>query len=206
LAGSTLLWLALLAIMAVLFVVTLRRMSQLIARTRGLERFQRTVEGFDRRLAGAVEPLVAALDGTRRRTGDPSTLGEQLAAAQEVLEGLRAECRTLPTPAGLTAAAVGLAGDLDRAIRACSMVEHGLGAMATASLGRDLEAQTALKRGALNLRHAREAFSARAREIAAVRPGDLVPGAVRGSSLAPPLAIYRATELEDPEGRFDPRM
>ena len=40
--------------------------------------------------------------------------------------------------------------------------------------GRDLEAQTSLKRGTLNLRHATEAATRIAAEIAAVRPADLL--------------------------------
>ena len=194
---STILWLGLLVVLAFLFVVTLRRMSQLIARTRGLERFQKAVEGLETRFVGSVGPLVRELDDSRRHAGDPVTLRDRLAEAQTVLGQLREESTTLAAPAGLTAAVTCLAGDLDRAIRAASLVEHGLAAGATASLGRDLEAQTSVKRGALNLRHAQEAFTARTREIAMLRPADIVPGGTVRSAVAAPLPVYPVSESEE---------
>ena len=194
---STILWLGLLAALAVLFVVTLRRMSQLIARTRGLERFQKAVEGLETRFVASVGPLVRELDDTRRHAGDPVVLRERLAEAQTVLGELRAECSAIAAPAGLAAAVTGLAGDLDRAIRAASLVEHGLAAGVNASLGRDLEAQTSLKRGALNLRHTQEAFTARTQEIAALRPADLVPGGTVRSAVSAPMSVYPASESEE---------
>jgi hypothetical protein len=113
-----------------------------------------------------------------------------------MLESLRGECRALPAPslaAGLVAA---LVGDLDRAMRAASLVEHGLGAMAGTSLGRDLEAQTSLKRAALNLRHARESFAQRARDVAALRPADVAPGAPP-AAVSAPLGVYSGGEMDD---------
>jgi hypothetical protein len=194
---SIFLWLALLAVLIVLFVVTLRRMSQLIARTRGLERFQRAVADLERRFTGSVGPLVLGLEDTRRHAGDPAALHDRLTEAQTVLVDLRRECTTMPAPVGLSAAVAGLAGDLDRAIRAASLIEHGLNAAINASLGRDLEAQTSLKRGALNLRHSHEAFTTRAREVAALSPADIVPGAVLTSAVAAPMTVYPAGEHED---------
>ena len=76
-------------------------------------------------------------------------------------------------------------------------MEHGLNAAINASLGRDLEAQTSLKRGALNLRHSQEAFTTRAREIAALRPADIVPGAVLTSAVAAPMTVYPTGDNED---------
>lgn len=202
---TTILWLLLLVVLALLFAITLRRMSALVARTRALEGFQAAVESLDRRFAGVVEPLVRALDETRRHAGDPVALAEQVTAAQAVIDELRAECRALAAPALLAGVPPALAGDLDRAARAASHVEHGLGSMVRASLGRDLEAQTALKRGTLNLRHAQEAFSLRAREVARLRPADLAPGAPP-SAIAAPLAVYAAGDVEDVGAGFEPRM
>jgi len=194
---SIFLWLGLLAVLIVLFIVTLRRMSQLIARTRGLERFQKGVAELERRFTASVGPLVRGLEDTRRHAGDPAVLREQLGEAQTVLVELRTECTSLPAPIGLSAAVAGLAGDLDRAIRSASLIEHGLNAAINASLGRDLEAQTSLKRGALNLRHAQEAFTTRAREVAALRPADIVPGAVLTSAVAAPMTVYPTEDRED---------
>src|ERR671921_839213 len=63
--------------------------------------------------------------------------------------------------------------ELERAQRALEMVEHGTTMLAAARRGpRELEAQTSIKRGYLNLIHAREAFArhaARAADLEADR-------------------------------------
>ncbi len=53
------------------------------------------------------------------------------------------------------------------------MVEHGCAIQASARAGsRELEAQTAIKRGYLNVLHAREAIARHALEAAALVPAD----------------------------------
>jgi hypothetical protein len=116
--SSTILWLVLLGVLAVLFVVTLRRMSALIARTRTLERFQRGVDSVERRFGAFALPLVKLLDDTRRSPGDPAFLRTQVAEAIDVLTVLRAEVHDLPVPAQLARAAAVLEGELDRAASA----------------------------------------------------------------------------------------
>jgi hypothetical protein len=201
----TLVWLALLLVLALLFVLILRRVSALIARTRNLERFQRAVESLDGRFAGAVNPLVGNLDDLRRHAGDPAAVGDQLTRTETVLEELRSEAGRLAAPAGLAGIATAMRGDLDRALRAAALVEHGLAAMANTTIGRDLEAQTSLKRGALNLRHAQGAFALRAREVAALRPADLIPGASSPAGRAV-AGIESTADSDDLDGSFEPRM
>ena len=53
--------------------------------------------------------------------------------------------------------------ELDRAARATDLVEHGLDALLAHRGHRELEAQTSLKRAALNLRNARGAVGAHRR-------------------------------------------
>lgn len=201
----TLVWLALLIVLALLFVVTLRRASALVARTRSLERFQGAVDSLDRRFAATVRPLVASLDEIRRRAGDPVALREALTGTQAVLEELRDEAARLTVPVGLVRIAAAMCGDLERAQRAAELVEHGLATMANTTMGRDLEAQTSLKRGALNLRHAQGAFALRARGVAALRPADLLPGAT-GRALSASDGIDAPVESDDPSTGYDPRM
>lgn len=203
---STILWLALLVVLALLFTVTMRRMSALVARTRSLERLQRSVASIDLRLAACVLPLTKTLDDMRRSPSDPTALREQVARAQTLLADLVVEARTLETPVQLAPAAAVLAGELQRASRAASLVEHGLGALETTSRGRDLEAQTSLKRGALNLRHAQEALARVCRDLARVSPADLAPGSTIATVGAGAIATYPADDSGDPDGRFDPRM
>jgi hypothetical protein len=78
--------------------------------------------------------------------------------------------------------------------------------MRNTSIGRDLEAQTSLKRGALNLRHARDAFAERARAVADLRPADMVPGTPARRGHPATAASYQPPVVDDVEDAFDPRM
>jgi hypothetical protein len=172
---AAILWLALLVALAVLFLRVVVRMRWLVARTRGLERVQQAVESIDVRLGGVVDPLVRGLDETRRHAGDPASLAAAAVEAQAVIEVLTAEVRALAVPSGIFLPVAAMTAELERASRAASLVEHGLGAITLASLGRDLEGQTSIKRGTLNLRNARDAFALLAGQVAAIRPSDLAP-------------------------------
>ena len=201
-------WAGVLVALCVLFVAIARRLSALIARTRELERIQRSVESIDRRLGAAADPLVARLDGIRRHAGDTEGLARDLGPARSMLRDLAIEVRTLELPVALAALGEVLVNEAERAVRAADMVAHGLDAMLTARGPSEVEAQTSLKRGALNLRHAREVFGRAAGEIAALQPADLATGARRVSPSPVPRA--GATQGDgvdpDPEGPFEPRM
>jgi len=199
---GAILWLVILGVLAVLFVIVLRRMSVMIARTRDLERFQKQVTSLDGRLATTADPFVARLDEIRRRSGDPRELAAGLPAAQETFRTLAAEGRTLKPPAALAHQAVAFVSELDRASRAADLVEHGLDALLADRSGRELEAQTSLKRGALNLRHAREAAARLRKEVSALGPADLLPsaGAPPRTSAAPSMPTYIVDADIDAEG------
>jgi hypothetical protein len=101
-----------------------------------------------------------------------------------------------------------MARELDRAIRATELVEHGLDSLLAARGNRELEAQTSLKRGALNMRHAREAFGRAVAEIASVGPADLAAsGASRRLATLPGVGTF-AADSGDPEAEAasNPRM
>ena len=170
---ETILWLTLLVALAGLSVITVRRMSALTARTRDLERYQRAVDGLDLRFAAVVDPVSRGLDEARRNAANPTALGEDVVGLQVTLAALVAESGWLAVPAGLEPMARAMTTELERAVRAADLVEHGLGILSTPSRGRELEAQTSLKRGALGLRHARGAFASLARDTRALRPVDL---------------------------------
>lgn len=207
-SGETWLWLLLFAGMAILFVLVIRQMSALIARTRDLERFQRTAVQLDRRFGDATDPLVARLDELRRRAGDPQALATELPGASEALRAAVRDARALRPPRILADRAAGLVRELERAVRATELVEHGLDALLAARGNRELEAQVSLKRGGLNLRHARGAFSQIVAEISAIDPADLSRRAVaRGSAPQPTVPTYIVDGMDgDGEGPLDPRM
>jgi 2-keto-4-pentenoate hydratase/2-oxohepta-3-ene-1,7-dioic acid hydratase in catechol pathway len=56
------------------------------------------------------------------------------------------------------------------------------------------------------MRHAHEAFVRIAREVARLRPGDLVAGGSVAGVGSAALATYAPTDSEEDEGRFDPRI
>ena len=202
-----LLWFAVLVALGALFVKTFRKMSTLTTRTRDLEDFQEAVESIDRRFGGATQPLLRGLDEARRHAGDPAGLPALVTEAQLVIDELTGETAALAAPEGLAPVVAAMTGDLERAGRAVMLVEHGLAMMTNTSIGRDLEAQTSLKRGALNLRHARDAFAERRRKVADLRPADMVPGdpgpeGPSGDRRGLSAVRYRGMA----KGHFEPRM
>ena len=183
---AALLWLIVLLVLAALFLLTVRRLSTLVGRTRTLERYQKQVGQLAKRLSVTAEPFIVQLDEIRRRSGDPRGLAEAMPGAQDALRAIAEEGRGTKVPAGLAREGTAFLTELERAVRASELVGHGLDALVADRGGRDLEAQTSLKRGVLNLRHASEAATRIAREIAAIRPADLLnrsdtPDAVRSS-------------------------
>ena len=94
--------------------------------------------------------------------------------------------------------------ETERAVRAADLVAHGLDALLAAGATYEMEAQTSLKRGTLNLRHAREVFgrAAARRSPRCSRPTSPVmrarsPGARR--RVGPDLhGGHRRPDLEGP--------
>jgi hypothetical protein len=187
-----LLWFAVLVALGALFAKTYGRMSTLTTRTRDLEQFQAAVDSLDRRFGGVTQPLLRGLDEARRHAGDPAGLPELVIEAQVVIDELTGETTALTAPEGLAPVVAAMTGDLERAGRAVMFVEHGLGMMTNTSIGRDLEAQTSLKRGALNLRPAPRPPHGRVATVASY-----------------PIATAEADadrDKDDSEGAFGPRM
>jgi hypothetical protein len=206
--NGELLWLALLAVLAGLAAMVVRRMSRLVDLTRTLEGFQRATRQLDAHVGAAAEPLVAQLDELRRRAGDPQAVAQAVAPVAAALGTALADARALHPPPPLRRYADGMVIELEKAIRATEMIEHGLAAMLTVRGNRELEAQTSLKRGALNLRHARSAVRDLVIAVAAVRPADLAEAAAgRPPARGPVVPTYIVdTGDRDLEGRYDPRM
>lgn len=206
--AGTALWAGLLLVLIVLFLLVARRMSALIARTRDLERIQRSVDSIDRRLAAATDPLVTRLDGVRRRAVDPRDLGPYLEASGGMLRDLAAEVRALRVPPPLARHHAALLHEAERSVRAAELVALGLEGLLAARGGHESEAQTSLKRGTLNLRNARESFGRTTTAILALRPADLAtaradhsPGPGQGA----PATFGEATD-PGAEGPTEPRM
>ena len=168
-------WLIILAVLIVGFLIVLHRMSLLIGRTRDLEQYQRAVAALDARLGALVEPLEQGLGDIRRHAGDPAALRGALDGAQAGLAALDGDAEKLRPPDGLQSLAVAFSQEIERTRRAAEMLEHGLDTLLAVRGGRELDAQTTLKRADLNLRLAREGASRVTAQIGSVTPADLVP-------------------------------
>ncbi len=107
------------------------------------------------RSTGATERI----DAVRRGQQAADTIGETITAATDAVERYVEEARDLDGPAGALSIRDDIVAELERAGRALAMVEHGTTILAQVRRrGRELEAQTSIKRGYLNLLHAREAI------------------------------------------------
>ena len=160
-------------------VVVFRGTARIAARTREIQQFRAMVKDLAARVDASLESAATRIDAVRHHQAGPEAIAQSVIDAAEALEGYGDEARALSGPRRARAIRDDLVADLDRAVRALDMVEHGANMLATARRGsRDLEAQTSIKRGYLNLVHAREAVARHAAraddlgvdELAAARP------------------------------------
>jgi hypothetical protein len=160
-------FLALLAMFALL----LRRVWHLVVEQRQVSDFRRGVHDLAARVDEALDAIIGQIDRVRRHQVDASTIMGALESTLALLPRLGDEARALEAPAVTAPARTAFVTEIDRAERALQTVEHGCAILAAAgSNHRQLEAETAIKRGYLNLVHAREAIGRHADDLAAARP------------------------------------
>jgi hypothetical protein len=142
-----------------------RGTGRIVARTRELEQFRSGVNDLAARVDASLDGAAAQIDAVRRRQVAPDTINDTLIAASDAMERYTDEAKALRGPRRAMNLRSDLVAELERAQRALGMVEHGTSIMVNARRGpRELEAQTSIKRGYLNLIHAREAFARHALE------------------------------------------
>jgi hypothetical protein len=148
--------------LALAFALFIRRAGRFIAETRELETFRRTAADLAARVDTSLDGVAGRIDGVRRRTLAAQDITDNIAAATDAVERYTAEARALPGPT--------VAAEIREAlITELEMVEHGCTILSSARVGgRELEAQTAIKRGYLNVLHAREAIRRYAARAATV--------------------------------------
>lgn len=155
------------ALLAVLFALILRRAGRLLKAMRDADSFRSAVADLATRIDISLSGVVERIDGVRRHQLPSDAIDENLAAATEAVQRYSDEAQALRPPAAMSAQREGLVAELDRAGRALEMVVHGAGLLTSRpGAARELEAQTAIKRGYLNLIHAREAIRRLAVETA----------------------------------------
>jgi len=151
--------LALFVLLAVAFAYVLRRAARVVAVAREDEAFRRDGAALADRAVAALSAGAEHIDRVRRRNDAPSTLDDVIPQLLENLGALRTEADALVPPAPLAALCERMAEEIDRAARAVEMVRHGCISLgAVAGRPRELEGETSIKRGYLNLLHSREAL------------------------------------------------
>jgi hypothetical protein len=155
--------LVLFVLLAVAFASVLHRAARVVAVTREDETFRRDGAALAERAAAAIGAGTERIDRVRRRNDAPSALDEVLPQLLETLDALRVEAEAMVPPAALAFAGVRIAEEIERAARAVETVRHGCVLLGVgAGRPRELEGETSVKRGYLNLLHAREALTTQA--------------------------------------------
>jgi len=161
-------------------VVVFRGTGRIVARTRELEHFKTGVKDLAARVDASLGGAAGQIDAVRRRTMGPETIGDTIMAATDAVERYADEARSLRGPKTARHIREDLVAELERAGRALGMVEHGASILVAARRGsRELEAQTSIKRGYLNLLHAREAIARHALEAQDLEADDAAQKAGR---------------------------
>jgi hypothetical protein len=157
-------------VLVVVFVLVLRRTGRIVGLTRESDRFRRSVEDLSGRIDTSLGGVIERIDAVRRHQVPPESIGDNLSAARDAVERYEAEAAKLHGPVPADDVRAALLYELERAGRALEMVAHGCDLLATTRSGyRELEAQTAVKRGYLNALHAREAIARHADDLASGR-------------------------------------
>ena len=165
--------LALLAFVALAIAVVIfaRRLGRAVAETRSRQSFRRAAGDIVGRACTSLDGVATRIDAVRRQTLDAHLVTDNLEAASEAVRRYTEEAEALAVSTGeAREVRDGILTELQRADRALRLAEHGVTILTSAARlrGRELEAQTSIKRGYLGLLHAREALmrhGARAEEL-----------------------------------------
>ena len=164
-------------ILLVLFLLVLRRAGRFMAATRDVERFRRQVGDLTARIETSLGEICERVDGLRRGQFGADTIGDDIAASIDAVGRYAGEARALHPPPDGKRIRDEVISELERAGRALEMIEHGRSIQVSArSAGREIEAQTSIKRGYLNVLHAREAIAHQAALGRTVGQGDEAAG------------------------------
>jgi len=162
--------------LALAIAIVVRRAGRLVARTREVEGFRSGVRDLCARIETSLDGAARRIDAVRRQTVGADSIGPTLDATRDAVGRYLEEARALNAPTAAQAIRDDRVEELERAGRAIDMVEHGATILVQVRRrGRELEAQTAIKRGYLNLLHAREAIAQQAQRAAELDLSDDVP-------------------------------
>lgn len=119
-----------------------------------------------RRADISLAELADVVDDLRRHKAPPEACGPSLAASAEALRRYALEAAAVDRRVAHGPGA-GLVDEIGRAQRAVELIEYGRGLMLDTRGDATAEGETSVKRGYINLLHARDAIRGRAQEMAA---------------------------------------
>jgi hypothetical protein len=144
---------------ALVVYIVLRSGSAGRARRRS-ESFRTSITAIRAGAESALAPVSTEVDAVRRGLRAGRSIVPDLTAARASLETLIAQAESLPAPEGVDGGGALVAGDLRRACAAIDAVLAGcVDASESTSRAVGLAAQTSVKRGYVEMQHAREALA-----------------------------------------------
>ncbi len=151
--------LVLLALVVFVLVMFARRAARALSVSRAATAFQTEIMACSGRIMPVVDDLVRRVDAVRRHQLPPEEVREALAEAKGTFERERGVIASWQLPSGFTALVGDMSEDVDRLARAVETISFGT-ELAIEGTGhqRELESQTVIKRGYLNLLHARQSL------------------------------------------------
>lgn len=149
-----------LALAAFAIALAVRGAGRILVRTRQAEGFRGDIDDLALRIETSLSDVSILIDGVRRRVTAADSILENLDLALDAVDRYEEEVHALGGPPEAVRHRNAMVSELRRASRALEMVDHGC---RMASSGRKEErgpeADTSIKRGYLNLIHARESIA-----------------------------------------------
>ena len=116
---------------------------------------------------GELARVIATVDTIRRHAAGPEEVVGALDLGRETLRACTETASKLAAEQASPSPAANLAAELERAQRALELTDHGLQLLEIDTFENRSEGEIAIKRGYLNLVHAREAIAALGRSVEA---------------------------------------
>jgi hypothetical protein len=158
--GAQVIALAAFVLLAALVSLLTQRTGSVLKRTRVAEGFRGEVTDLAKRAEHSLADVSILIDSLRRRDAQPEDVRPSLEAARDAVDRYAEEARNLGGPRATAVHRQAMVGELERAGRALELVDHGcVLAMSGRRHEGGPEAETSIKRGYLNLIHARESIA-----------------------------------------------
>lgn len=171
-SASVLFPLALFLVMVAVVAYLLWRLMRVGGELRRGAQQSRAAADLARRTDISIGELCAIVDDLRRHKAEPESGAASLHASAAALSRYSLEAEAIARKGPGLAPAVSLAAEIQRARRAVDLIEHGRLQMALRTIEHANEGETEVKRGYLNLVHAREAIRGCGEEITRAATSD----------------------------------